>query len=317
MNNNIQRFIETIESPNTIKVVKYALKDNVDNIECYNLLELEQYILDLKPNSPKAITTICYVLRLYAKWLEEQKIIADNSFYQLVQSLDKNLLWKKSKPNAKKKFMSYEQYKNVVHEIGVYEEYNALYYEVLFRSIYEGIYNEDLSVLKNLRSSDIGNGIVTLHEDNGHSYKLKVSTKLTDDLKELALIDSWERKNRYGAFKVELEGVYSNSVFKIEHRNTNSSEGAYKFSYYAKLRKISKEYLEYNMPAMQIYISGITHRIKIELEKYNISLEEAFINGDTINKKANMIISKELIRCNYDTQISNFREMVKGHLDIF
>lgn len=316
-NNNIQRFIESIESPNTVKVIKSVLKNADDSIQNYNILELEQFILDLKPNSPKTIITMCYVLRLYAKWLEEQGLTTNNLFYQLIQSLDKDLLWKKSKPNANKKYMSNEQFEKAVHEIGVYEEYNAFYYEVLFRSVYEGIYNDDLSVIKNLRKSDIGNGIVSLREDNGHSYKLKVSTKLTDDLRKLADIDVWERRNRFGSFKVDMAGAYLDSVFKYESRKTNTNENTYKFSYYAKLRKISREYLEYNMPALQLYISGIMYRIKTELDKNNISLEEAFTENNTINKKANSIISKELIRCNYDTNINNFREMVKGHLDVF
>ena len=164
--NNIERFMESIEVPNTAKVVRFVLKDVDANIENYSPMELEQFILNLKPNSPKAITTICYVLGLYAKWLQEKDVIDNDNFYQIVQSIDKNLLWKKAKPNAKKKFISYEQYKRIIHDIAMYEDFNALYYEALFKCIYEGIYNDDLSVIKNLRSSDIKGNIITLHEDN-------------------------------------------------------------------------------------------------------------------------------------------------------
>ena len=59
---NIERFISSIESSNSQKVAKYALKDIDDNIENYNLMKLEQLILDRKPNSPKEIVTVCYVL---------------------------------------------------------------------------------------------------------------------------------------------------------------------------------------------------------------------------------------------------------------
>ena len=58
------------------------------------------------------------------------------------------------------------------------------------------------------------------------------------------------------------------------------------------------------------------HRIKLELEKNNISLEEAFADNSR-NKMAHLIISKELMRCNSSIEIGNFREMVKGHLDSF
>ena len=232
--NNIERFMESVEVPSTAKVVKFVMK-NVDedsNIERYNLMELEQFVLDSKPSSPKAIITICYVLGMYAKWLKEQGIVKDDSLYNMIQSLDKKLLWKKCKPNAKRKFISHKQYKEAVHDIGVYEDFNALYYQSLFKCIYEGLYNDDMSVLKNLRKSDIGDGIVTLHEDNGHSYKLKISERLSYELKQLADINTWERQNRFGVFEVETRGVYPDSVFKVESRNrSTSSEDSYKFSY--------------------------------------------------------------------------------------
>lgn len=313
--NNIQRFMESIKVPNTAKVVRFVLKDAKDNIEDYNIIELEQFILDLKPNSPKAIITICYVLGLYAKWLQDQGIIFDDNFYQMVQSFDKKLLWKKAKPSAKKKFISNEQFNRVVHEIGVYEDFNILYYESLFKCIYEGIYNDDLSVIKNLRKSDINDNIITLHEDNGHSYKIKVSDELASELKKLADINIWERRNRYGVCKVDMRGVHSDSIFKIEDRKTDS-DGSYKFTYYAKLRKIAKEYLEYPLLPLQLYTSGMMHRIKTELNKNNIPLEEAFAQNSR-NRMAHLIISKELIRCNSNIEVGNFRELVKGHLDSF
>ena len=54
----------------------------------------------------------------------------------------------------------------------------------------------------------------------------------------------------------------------------------------------------------------------IELEKNNISLDEAFADNSR-NRMAHLIISKELIRCNSSIEVGNFRELVKGHLDSF
>jgi hypothetical protein len=112
-----------------------------------------------------------------------------------------------------------------------------------------------------------------------------------------------------------MRGAHKDSVFKIEDRRT-ASKTSFKFSYYARLRKIAKEYLEYGLLPLQLYVSGIMHRIKLELEKNNISLEEAF-SDNSRNKMAHLIISKELMRCNSSIEIGNFREMVKGHLDSF
>lgn len=316
MDKNMKLFIDSIESPNSKKVVKFALRNIKNNIENLNAMEMEQAILDKQPSSPKEIITIIYILSSYFKYLQEQDIIKDDNAYQIIQSLDKKILWQKCKPNAKKKFISYEQYKRVIKDIAMYEEYNALYYEMLFSCIYYGIYNDDLSVIKNLRSSDINDdGIITLHEDNGHNYKFKVSERLAKDLKQLANINTWERRNRFGVCKVDMRGVYPDSVFKIESRST-ASDNSYKFTFYAKLRKISKEYLEHSLLPLQLYTSGIMHRIKVELEKNNISLEEAFANNSR-NRMAHLIISKELMRCNSGIEVGNFRELVKGHLDSF
>lgn len=313
---NIERFIESVKVANTAKVVRFVFKNTDVDIENYNQMELEQFILDLKPNSPKSITTICYVLGLYAKWLQEQNIIKNDNLYQMIQSLDKKLLWKKAKPTAKKKFISYEQYEIVIKDIATYEEYNALHYELLFSCIWSGVYNDDLSVLKNLRASNIeDDGMLTLHEDNGHIYKFKVSERLAKDLKQLSIMDTWQRPNRFGICNVNMRGIYNDSVFKIENRST-ASQDSFRFTFYAKLRKIAKEYLEQPLLPLQLYASGLVYRIKVELEKNNISLEEAFAENSR-NRMAHLIIQKELTRCNSNFELSNFRELIKGHLDSF
>lgn len=316
MNENVERFINSIESPNSQKVVKFALKDVDDKIENYSLMEIEHFILNRKPSSPKEITTICYVLSSYSKFLQEQNLINNDNLYQITKILDKKLLWKKCKPNAKKKFISEKDYKRVIKDIATYEEFNSLYYELLFSCIWNGVYSDDLSVIKNMRKSDIDdNGIITLREDNNHTYKLKVPEKLAADLKNLADITMWQRPNRYGICNVEMRGMYKDSIFKVEHRTT-ASNGSYRFTYYSKLRKIAKEYLEHTLLPLQLYTSGIMHRIKVELEKNNISLKDAFADNSR-NKMAHLIIQKELIRCNSGIEVGNFRELVKGHLDSF
>ena len=310
MNENIERFINSIESPNSQKVAKFALKDVTESLENCSSMGLEQIILNKKPNSQKEIITIIYIFSSYAKWLN------NDNLYNTLQSLDKKLLWKRAKPNAKKKFINNEEYQRVVKDIATYEEYNALYYELLFSCIWSGIYNDDLSVIKNLRTSNIDdNGIVMLEEDNGHSYKFKISEKLASDLKQLANIDTWNRPNRFGICNVDMRGAYPDSVFKIENRSTASND-SYRFTFYAKLRKIAKEYVGHSLLPLQLYTSGIMHRIKTELDKNGISLEEAFAQNSR-NKMAHLIISKELLRCNSSIEVGNFRELVKGHLDSF
>ena len=81
-------------------------------------------------------------------------------------------------------------------------------------------------------------------------------------------------------------------------------------------KKIEEDYLEYTLQPLQLYASGIMYRIKTNLRKNGLSPIEAF-SDNSRNRKAFEIISSELIRCNYSTEVGNFREMVKGHVDIF
>ena len=313
--NYTQDFIASVENDNTAKVIKHVLKSVDEDIREYNSDEIEQLILNLKPNSPKHIITICHVLGLYAKWLYEKKIINNNNLYEIIQNIDKKNLWKRAKPNARKKFISYEQYKKIINDIESYEEYNALYFKTLFCCIYEGIYSDDMSVIKNLRASDVEQNIITLHNDNGYSYKIKVSNELAFDIKQLASIDFWERPNRYGLCQVKMRGIYSDSVFKVEDRTTASND-SFKFTCYSKLRKIADEYIGYPLLPLPLYTSGIMHRINYLLNKNNITIEEAFTDNSR-NRIAHSIISAELLRCNNNVEIGNFREIVKGHIDVF
>ena len=309
MSNDFNDFIETIKVPNTLKVINsLSAIGQYDYSNC-TLVELEEIILNMKPNSPRSITTICYVLGLYAKYLEDDRL------YNLIQEIDRVELWSKAKPNATKKFISHSKFEEVYHDIGIYEDFNQFYYQTLFKCLYEGIYNDDMSVIKNLRVSDINDNIVTLREDNGHSYNIEVSGEFASDLKELGNTNIWERRNRYGVVRIKTSGLYSDSCFKVESRK-GSSEYAYRYSYYRLLRKISKEYLEYNLLPLQLYVSGIMYRIGLKLEEHGISIEDAFSDQNR-DRLVGKIIADELARCNCGTEVRNFREIVKGHLDIF
>lgn len=309
MSEDFKRFVETLETPNTIKVVNsLQVVGQYDYSNC-TPDDLERIILSTKPNSPKAIVTTCYVMGLYARYLGDERL------YQMIQELDNNSLWAKAKPNAAKKFISNSMFQEVYHDIGVYEEFNSFYYQMLFRCLYEGIYSDDMSVVKNLRASDIHGNRVTLYDDNGDSYEMEISTTLANGLQELGYVDIWERKNRSGICQIKLTGVHPDSCFKVEFRG-RSTEDTYRYSYYRSLRKVSKDYLEYNLLPLQLYVSGMMYRIRLELEKHNISLEDAFSvhNRDRVVKE---IISDELKRCNCNTEVKSFRQMVKGHLDVF
>lgn len=272
-------------------------------------VELEHIILSMKPNSPKAITTLTYIMGLYAKHIGN-----DNMAY-MIRAIDRKALWIRAKPMASKKFISNDDFNRVCEGIIEHEEHNALYQKTLFSCIYNGIYSDDMSVLKNLRASGIYGNIVTLRDDNENEHQLEVPQELADDLKRLSEDNVWWRNNRYGAFKVGIKGLHEDSCFKVEDRS-GTSEYQGRYSYYRVLRKISKEYVGYGLLPLQLYVSGIMHRINIELNKNGYTLEDAFSNNNK-DRLINKIISDELIRTGYNIEVRNFREMVKGHIDVF
>lgn len=302
-------FIDSFESGNTKKVV--CSMRQIGDYDYSNItpIGVENVILNMKPRSIKSITTICYVIKLYARY------IGNDSLYHMANDIDRNALWTMAKPNATKKFISNASFESVYHDIEMYEEHNAFYQQTLFRCLYEGIYSDDMSVIKNLRASDVEDDVVTLRDDDGNEHKLRISDNLARDLVMLGKLDVWERKNRYGSFNITIEGLYPDSCFKVENRK-GSAEYSYRYSYYRILRKIAKDYVGYGLLPLQLYVSGIMYRITTELNNLGISLFDAFADGNK-NRNVSNVIASELERCGCDTEVRNFREMVKGHLDVF
>lgn len=309
MKKDFERFLETFDSPNTVKVIRsFEGMLERDWSNCTPAL-LETVILMGRPGSPKDITTRLFVLSKYARFL------GNSDMEEQIRDVDRNVLWKLAKPHASRKFISNSQFEQIYSDIEKYEEYNSLYLQTLFRSVYEGIYSDDMSVIKNLRVSDLWWDGTTLSLDDGGKYNISISERLSGDLTKLGSIDVWERRNRYGTCKIKTQGLHKDTCFKVENRK-GSAEYAYRFSYYRMLRNIAKEYVGYNLLPLQLYVSGIMHRICIKLKDNDIDIEEAFSDNNR-NRKINQIISDELKRSAYDIEVRNFREMVKGHIDVF
>ena len=308
MNNSYERFLASLSSPNTAKVAR-SYKAIAECVQ-YTEASIKQTILAMKPRSQKSIITICNIWRRYAEFLGEQQLL------QLLQEIDSRALWQEAKPMAETKFMSHTEYLDACKAIdSQWDLLNPMYYKSLFRCLYEGIYSDDMSVLKNLRASDISDDVVTLREDNGNTYQIQIPADLADSLLHLPL-EPFLRRNRNAVFPITVSGVYHDSCFKVEHRKGERAD-AYQFVYYRVLRKITTEYMERkNLLPLQIYISGIMYRICKKLKNHEISLEEAFAEHSR-DRLVNQIISEELVRCNCGMEVKNFRQLVKGHLDIF
>lgn len=305
-NNRFEEFILSIPSVKSQEVYKsYSSLGEFDYTDC-DVGLVEKVILNTNPKSAKNITTACNVLKKYAEYLGDTKLL------RIVDSIDRKELWIKAKPDVLQKFISHKQLEGICHDISLWEEHNALYYETLFMAIYEGIYSKDMSVLKNLRAKDIDNNKVTLNPDVGESYTLNISRELANNLCELSEVDTWEQTGRYGYIQLQLVGDFKDTCFKTVQR-TDKNESAF---YYRRIRKIVNNYIEYPLRPYELFVSGLVYRISKELKTNGITLQEAF-STHYRSPKVRSIFVNELSRCHYSNTVSNFREMIMNYLDVF
>lgn len=268
------------------------------DIEIYNFIQLNDYIVRMNPDSVKKIENIIYILREYARYID-----CDN-LYITLGYLDKNNIWDEVKNNIPPKYLSHSIYLKMLDEMKDEE----LFTRVLFMSIYEGIYDKKLSVFYNMRASDIVGNFVTLKPIGKEPYLLGVSSKLVNMLLKLSEEKFVYKRNMYKEFKLPARGVYSDSVFKFNTETLNLA--AYKGRVYRQFRRINEMFATELSPGI-LYISGIVYRIQRQL-RFG-TLEQAF-SSETEDKD---LIPKELKRCNYYTSVTNFKNMVSKNLQDF
>lgn len=302
-----EEFLTSITSDSSRRVYKsYSLFGEYDYTNC-DVEMVERIIISTKPKDVKSITTACTTLKKFARFLDDTHLV------KIVDSIDRKELWERTKPDDIQKFISHKQYEEVCHDIEMWEEHNALYYQTLFMAIYEGIYSNDMSVLKNLRAKDIEKGKVILRPDDGKEYYLDVSNKLLNNLQELSEVATWEQTARYGYIQLTLVGDYFDTCFKTVQRNAKRNEA---WSYHYRLKKVADDYIERPVRAYELFISGIAYRIAKELKANGITMQEAFAAHNR-NKLIGSIISDELDRCHYSNQVKNFRELIENYLNVF
>lgn len=271
--------------------------------------DIVKVIFEMQPSNIKMITNFTYVFGLYAKYIGDEEAI--RKFLEL----DRMVIWNQFKKSGlkKKRFISNDEFNDLIFNIEMFEELNSDWYSALFRCIYHGVYSEDLSAIKNLRGSDINTdtGEVHYRDDNGNEYTIIIPLSLAEDLLELSNSNSWTRRNRYGLFEIETQGLFPDSVFKIENRNDGNN---YRYSYFHRIRKISKEYLDITIKPMNLYVSGIMSRLNDTLVKDGYDLEYVFLDHPRLSHK---VLQDELNNSNYGKDTRYFRQMVVGHLEEF
>lgn len=314
MNENYQKYMDVIANERTRKnskfyfdaLDKYNIDVSSDNIS--SLEQLENIFVQLGFNSFNSIIGFRSLLKSYSIFIN------DKPLFNLIRKIDIYRILEKIQGNMKHTYLSQSEFQDVYNSIGAYDEdtfyYNSVYYKSLFWAVYIGIFNDGLSVLKNLRASDVDGNIITLRDDDGKEWKLDVPEQLVLDFITLVNDSVWYRKNRSGLCKIHTEGIFYDSIFKVDIRSPNSKY-SYSSTYYTMLRKIAVEYLGYTLAPKNLFMSGIINRIK---EQYG-KADELFVEGiKTSDSILVDIYNQEAQRCHYEVGFWNFRQTILGRI---
>lgn len=306
------------------KILSYyqKTKKHISNILEYNETQYKELLRYFAPSSLVELSNLIYrisdVLKAYCKIYN---IEWDNS---TLVKIDKDELWFSFKQeNDLKRYFDEKTYNNIIKQLDkdVLYDGNDLYYKTLFMAIYEGIYNKNLTEIKNLRVSDIDTktNIVTLNDDAGNQRELKISPELINNLIKLSKVNTWYKiqgrsTELVGAY---IGGEYEDSVFKILSYNNKDKAKSYKEFYYRRLKVLCKEFLGYQTSPLQIYISGIMNRVYKELSNINIESKDLKKDDNSYTSTMKFFIGRECKRVNYNVNLSSFMRILKSYADVF
>lgn len=316
----IEEFLSTFNNAKSMSTYKTTLKKicegglNPEVLLHLNDLDLFSYIVELRPNSLKSVSNYKSTLMQYAKYRQNTDALERLNRLDRISILEQCEALGYIRPQ----FVSHDRFMHITNAIRNSSTRNALFIASLLQVIYYGIYNEDMSVITNLRASDINlaNAQVMVHCDNGDIYPLPLPTELARDLISLSTIQTEERNNRFGPFEMPIEGRYSDSCFKLEARTTGEN---HQYSYLSRIREVLPEFLGYDMDPRDIYLSGIMNQVKKNLKNEGITLEEAFaphsrvgtsIIKDTLNFYHSPLVKEK-------NPVRYLRQHLAGHLSEF
>lgn len=290
------------------RIIKLGFTD--EYIEKYSEEKIHNTLLSLNAKSMAVFSTMYSNMTSFLKWCAKEDIIKQEE-YEHFQSVNKRELFNSN--NGKHvSFISNMEYEAILSEMEKYD-LNPLYLTTLYMCLYEGVYSSELYELIHLRRQDINqydNTLKLSHKDGSNTI-LRVSHKLIKQLIELSKMDGWYRRNKSGEYSIKTTGMYEDSVFKIEVRGEVTAE-SFKHCLYRRIRNINKEYIDKKILPQDVYISGIIHRLEVDLdlEYEGIELKNYFTDSK-IKKITKQILGEELKRINYNITPLNFMIKVK------
>ena len=272
-----------------------------DKLRTMTTKEFEDFFLSCKPKSVRTLRAWIFTLRLYGKDFDCKHIQKE------LEALDRlGIVEKVQTEDSTRKFISFSEYLQFLHDIRENETYNQDYQVALIMAIFNGLWSSDGSIIENLRLEDVDGNIVTVRPNGQEPYEVEVEKSLAAMFPALADQNEWETENYRGHFVSPIYGKYPDSIFKIESRY----DSTYKHTTYNKFRKLAKRYLPFQISPRNFYFSGLLHRCQLAMKQYGFRIEDALVTRDPIAKK---IMERELTKLHYPFNPNFLNEIVGMH----
>lgn len=303
--------------------VNRILDMDIDNIFTISMADFQECVENMRSASIKKLGYTLSVLNNFftwcgEHWCEENGVY--NNLSMFITLLDKELVLRNSK--SLNKFFGRRKFEEVIYQIE-HDTFNLNIpqFTALFKLIYEGYYNSNLTKLYYLDIDNVLDDCIV--EEDGEIFE--ISEDLSRDLHELAQTKHWYRANAHNTIScVPIHGRVEKSVFKVEKRplrsdNSLSDDELFRDVMYRRLRTIFSDYFGDNsLTPNSIFISGIVQRVIDKAREFGYTERDVLV--DTLNKQLYNIFSEELERCHFndiDNAIRNIRYELKEYADCF
>lgn len=320
------KYLETIENENSRRNNKYIANrmnkriypDTIESILFdFDEGKIVEAMRKYSPNGRQVVSNVLSTIKNYSFYLYDcgMNVVEAIKFFNAPNIA--NMVWDKIKDSIKKKkYISKNDFYDFLDEIvdnadKESAKSNGIIVATMFRCLWEGVYDGDLTFLSDIRESNLNDdGTITFSYHKGGTHTVRISERLANDLRTCVKINTWVSRNSRVLYEVPIVGKEYDSCFKVAVR-ANQTENMVKHNYYKKMSKCAKDILGNTIKPVNIMYSGIIARCIESFEMNGIDLHQylfEYNNMDRDNRnKANGIIDMEMIRLNMGADSAKIR----------
>lgn len=311
MNKTYTDFVESCEKPSTQAVYKHYIRIGQYDVNSHSKENLKSFFDSTTFISIRDFYSFAFVFRAYAKYLRNIDLLTD------LDEIDVASIKEQLRNSAEKRFITYDEYLEFLHDIEMCEECNEIFFVTIVMCIYEGMFADSFDGLAMLRKQDVEDNCVTIHMRDGSHHKMEITPRLVANLRELADRNYWERYNAIGGIlSLPATGEYSDSVFKFSFRNPKDIFTNTRNMIRTKFSKLTSRY-ELDITPTQLFYSGIIHRASLVCkEKYDLDFIEIFDKPE-YTRIVHGLLRDEFARCGHNINYAMMRYNIAENIKDF